>query len=398
MSDFVSNNGNKIGAGLGITVLLIVIFSFMNAGVFNLSEARNEPSVIITGGSSNGTGETTQCINLSNGAYIIKNSTAGNCYVKSIVGSADISITNGTNTITIDYNGSSSETTQCINVGSGTIIIKNSTAGNCYVKTLVNGNGIIFSNGTNTITITNSLPENTSGVNIGSGKIVFKNETSDVLYFKTLVGSPDISITNSSATVTIDYNGSAITSVTSNSNNTIGVVTTGSGVTLYPKYVLLCQNSLGSSSNSLSCSSFAGKRHLYIEYEVYGVTSTVLLGMQFNSDTATNYSFRKSDNYGADTGAVTRNNVTLNGNSIPAGGTLTGYMHCNNESSHRKLCNGESTQDANAGSGTTVNYSAYSLKWANTSAQITTVTLVRGGLGLTGSFNTGSNISVWGYD
>jgi hypothetical protein len=135
-----------------------IILAGIALGLFLIPAFASQDIYFLTSGSGSGNvTDTTVCLNVGSGALIVKESTNGDCEIKSIVGSADISVTNDTNTIIIDFNGTvSGESTQCINVGAGTVIIKNSTSGNCFVKTFVSGNGISFSNGTDTVTITNT--------------------------------------------------------------------------------------------------------------------------------------------------------------------------------------------------------------------------------------------------
>jgi len=179
-------SNTSIGVISGIGIVLILAF------VFALFPAQSDDIFFIEKTSSGNSTESTECINLDSGTFIIKNSTSGNCFVRSIVGSGDISISNNSDTVIIDFNGTiASESTICFNVGGQTLIIKNSTSGNCYVKSLQSGTGIIISNGTNTITITNSLPENTSAINLGvevplDSANVFKQEVGDQLQFKTI--------------------------------------------------------------------------------------------------------------------------------------------------------------------------------------------------------------------
>jgi hypothetical protein len=169
-----------------------------------LAPAQSEDIFIISNGGSGN--DTTDCTNLGAGTQVYKD---GNCNFRTLVGSSDISIINGSNTIVIDYNGTVSGT-DCINVGAGTHIIQNSTD-NCYVRTLVSGTGISLSNNSNTVTITNSSPDNTSCTNVGTGSQVYKENECD---FRTILGSADISVTQQSNTITIDYNGTApVTSV-----------------------------------------------------------------------------------------------------------------------------------------------------------------------------------------
>src|SRR5574338_1211683 len=178
-----------------------------------------------SGGSGN---ETTQCFNVGNGTVIIKQSLSGNCYVKTLVGSSDISISNGTNTITIDYNGTGTESTQCINVGSQTLVIKNSTAGNCYVKSFITGKGLTISNGTDTITIATNFVNGT-GISI--------------------TGTGAQTITNTGVI------SNSCTSPISCSGTNPSAISCPSCITSVNATTLLCTNSASASATSVSCSS-----------------------------------------------------------------------------------------------------------------------------------------------
>jgi hypothetical protein len=212
-------------------------------GALLLAPAQSEDIFIISSGSGN---DTTDCTNLGSGTQVYKD---GNCNFRTLVGSSDISITNGSNTIVIDYNGTISGT-DCINVGAGTHIIQNSTD-NCYVRTLVSGTGISLSNNSNTVTITNSLPDNTTCTNVGTGSQVYKENECD---FRTILGSADISVTQQSNTITIDYNGTSggVTSLTS-ANSAITLNASNGNVLITPKWQLLVQNTtIGGSAGGIT--------------------------------------------------------------------------------------------------------------------------------------------------
>ncbi|HEY8116005.1 MAG TPA: hypothetical protein VIH70_06295 [Actinomycetota bacterium] len=174
---------------VGIIILLILPQSeqktyFLNTG---------------TGSDSNFT-DTTVCLNVGTGKLIVKSSTDGNCEIKSLLGSSDISVTNDSNTITIDFNGTiAGESTQCINVGTGKIIIKNSTSGNCYVKSLLATNGITITNASNTITIESHCGTTGNGTQniiiVNSGCLLRSFDSGNGITL-TLDGAGNIIITN----------------------------------------------------------------------------------------------------------------------------------------------------------------------------------------------------------
>jgi hypothetical protein len=214
--------------------------------------------------------DTTVCVNVGTGKLIVKSSTDGDCEIKSLIGSSDISITNDTNTITIDFNGTvSGESTQCINVGAGTIVIKNSTSGNCFVKTFIAGTGITITNSTDTITITNTIttldslsdvnsPSPSTGdiltfdtivwkdwsiINLGLGATVYKgfDSTADQFQFRSLVqgsginfvsGANDITISNTAQESTSCNNVGTGNQLCSGGNVNIDTLIAGNGITI----------------------------------------------------------------------------------------------------------------------------------------------------------------------
>jgi hypothetical protein len=439
---------------VGIIILLILPQSEQKAYFLNTG----------TGSDSNFT-DTTVCSNVGSGKKAVKDSTDGNCEIRTFVGSGDISITNTTDTIIIDFNGTipSSETTQCINVGSGKVIIQNSTSGNCYVKSLLGGTGITLTNGTTTITITNSGiitascsngiscsgtnpllingsslqgQETTVCSSAQSTHNIVKSSTSGNCVFRALVAGTSITITNGTNTITITNSapeqgcsfaggtswwktestclmkgittsGTDLT-LTSNTNDLnlkvtttdcsatkqflvgIGPATCGNG------FYQLCTNSLASSATSLSCSGFTAKRHLFITWELRVVTSSYTPGIRFNSDSGTNYAWRTSGNGGADTTATSATEIQTGLASNSGGGNIFFCNVYNNQAGDRKLltCFGANGLDTNAG--TLPGRAETAGKWSNTSAQITTVDIIR--QAGTGSLNTGSTVTVWGYD
>lgn len=214
-------------------------------GALLLAPAQSEDIFILNGGTGN---DTTDCVNVGTGKYVIRNVDSGDCYVRSIVGSSDISITNTSNTIVVDFNGTAGST-DCINVGTGTRLIQNSTD-NCYVRTLVAGNGISLANSTNTVTITNSLPDDTSCTNVGTGSQVYKDGECN---FRTVLGSADISVTQQTNTITIDYNGTNSddfellvqnTTVTGSSSGVTTIVNQNAGTSSF----LACVDSAGTTA------------------------------------------------------------------------------------------------------------------------------------------------------
>lgn len=146
-------------------------------------------------------GESTICGNQGSGVTV--HISATNCDAKGIQGSSDISVTSSSNTITIDYNGTSGgESTVCGNVGTGNPIHKTGT--NCSAFSLIAGNDITITNTTDDYTIASTATEeSTVCANVGTGTGIFKDGNCN---FKSIIipsGSP-LTIASGTNDITLD--------------------------------------------------------------------------------------------------------------------------------------------------------------------------------------------------
>lgn len=357
------------------------------------------------------------CSNLGSGTIICASSIDNILYFKSLVELNGISITNSSSEIFIENTGVLSTiagTGISVNQTTGNVLITNtlpestlcnnqtSGEGLCInndieLKNLLAGTSISLSSNSTYVTITNTAPDNTVCANVGSGTIIYKDGECN---FKTLVGSPDISITNTTNTVVIDYNGTHVTQVTSNNNTTIGVVPTTGNVVLYPKYQLLCQTTLGSSNSTISCNGFTAMKNLHVAMLIRSTGGTgIEPALRFNGDTGNNYSNRQSTNGGADTTqtSTSRCNLVAGATLLVSGnGELVTMDFYNNLSGDRKLGIGIADNGLQTSSATAPNRNEIACKWDNTSAQITSITAIA--FTGTGSYDTSSQLTIWGYD
>ena len=146
--------------------------------------------------------DNTTCLSVGSFAEVYKD---GECNFRDIKGSADISVVQGTNDITIDYNGTlASESTVCSGQSGNYNIVASSSGGNCTFKNLDFGAGITLSSNGTHIKITNSLPEATSCSNVGTGSKILKTTAEDCVA-NSLLGGGGIGITNTTDDWTINY-------------------------------------------------------------------------------------------------------------------------------------------------------------------------------------------------
>lgn len=215
----------------------------------------------------------------------------------------------------------------------------------------------------------------------------------------------DVDIVNATNGQIVQYNGShwvniddsVINSLTSNNNNTIGVAPTTGNVVLYPKYELLCQNTLTGNSSTLACSSFSARNFLKVDlYLPITMTGTgVLPSIQFNGDTGNNYSYRTEVNGGADTTLTATNKCQLTTTANNEGGSFTS-MTVINYPTTKKLSHIDTDGYLNRATISAPTKIVSVCKWENTANQVTTITAII--ISGTDLYNTGARISVWGYD
>jgi hypothetical protein len=189
-----------------------------------------------------------------------------------------------------------------------------------------------------------------------------------------------------------------VTSVTSDSNSTIGVVPTDGDVVLYPSWEKLCSNT-SSGGASLACNSFEAKKYLMVKVIPLSNSggTEIVIGLQFNNDNGTNYAWRRSINTGADTTGTNTNQCQPRGASTFAGnggGIIT--FNVENISTIRKMITGTATYGSESDDTVAPSTVPFSCKWDNASSQITSIKLMK--VSGVNNYASGTDISVWGHD
>ena len=159
----------------------------------------------------------------------------------------------------------------------------------------------------------------------------------------------------------------------------------------------LSSDSLSSAGSTLT-SSFTAKKYLWCQIHMIK-DDAIGVGIEFNTDTGNNYSYRRNDNGGSDSTITSDDEIFIDTlGSAAAGSEWFGNMFIINKSDKEKLCIMEwYLNKTGSGAGNAPHRREQVGKWANTSAQISSIR-VTGGDGYSGDFASGSSMKVWGAD
>lgn len=182
----------------------LTTLNFVGAGVTATSSSGTATITI-----PSGSGETNTASNAGSGAGVFKSKTGVDLAFKSLIAGTNVTITPGTNDITIAATGGSGEVNTASNAGSGTGIFKSKTGVDLAFKSLIAGSGVTLTPGTNdiTITATGGSGEANTASNVGGGNGIFKQKTGVDLELKTLVAGSNVTITPGASTITIAATG-----------------------------------------------------------------------------------------------------------------------------------------------------------------------------------------------
>ena len=145
-------------------------------------------------------------------------------------------------------------------------------------------------------------------------------------------------------------------------------------------------------STTLNSGTITAKKYLW--FQVYGSVASQMdnMGLQFNSDTGSNYARRISLNGATDNTSGSQTYIRLAG-GVASGGSLFGSGFIINNSANEKLLTSHWVRNKTAGAGTVPERFETTGKWANTNSQITSIQFIHGG---SSNWDSDSIIKVWG--
>ena len=156
----------------------------------------------------------------------------------------------------------------------------------------------------------------------------------------------------------------------------------------------LAHVSLSSADDTLSSGTFTAKPFLKIIVHLTSTGGNVNPSLRFNSDSGSNYAIRDSDSGGSDDTQTSQSSIRLSqGGHGGNDGVFFINFRTTNISDKEKLCLGHSIRMTATGASNIPSRYEISSKWANTSAQITSIDIVNSG---TGDLAVGSYITVLG--
>jgi len=165
-----------------------------------------------------------------------------------------------------------------------------------------------------------------------------------------------------------------------------------SGTTSKVWWEELGRQTLSGTSTTLTVSGLAARKYLKIIYNIIGSGATTST-FRLNGDSAANYSYRYSLNQAATTTAVSQ--TSAGGPPLQADAMIKyGVLDCINIATQEKMLFSYSAEQSGTGAASAPSFSFINNKWANTSAQISSIVFTTS----TNNYASGSSLIVLGHD
>lgn len=167
-----------------------------------------------------------------------------------------------------------------------------------------------------------------------------------------------------------------------------------SGTTSTVWWEELGRTTLGSAGDTISITPIAARNFLHILTFTFSTGGTQAPVFRFNNDSGSNYALLYAGNLGAASAPLV-SQTSLSAAASTSQGTQYGVFDVCNFTAQRKLVQGLTLDDNNAGAASSCNSTQFTGKWDNVAAQITRVDLINTGAG---DFAIGSKMIILGHD
>lgn len=155
----------------------------------------------------------------------------------------------------------------------------------------------------------------------------------------------------------------------------------------------LGRTTLAVNGDTMAIATIAARKYLQVLIHANATGGTIAFNLNFNGDTAANYAYRNSSNGGAD---GTASSATFGYAGAPAAtGVMQSQVFITNILSLEKIAQFVASNNNGSGAANAPNRLEGNLKWANTTAQITSLTVTNNG---TGDFAAGAEVLVLGHN
>ena len=156
---------------------------------------------------------------------------------------------------------------------------------------------------------------------------------------------------------------------------------------------LLKRVALTSAASSISVTGIPLRDNLQIKATIINTGGTILPGIRFNNDTATNYADQSNYSNGATTATISQTRIPAGASTFAEAYPQHVLVDLLNLSTHMKVCFVRAQDIFSTNATTSLNYADINGKWAST-AQVTRVDFYN--ITGTGSFAAASYVEIYG--
>jgi len=154
------------------------------------------------------------------------------------------------------------------------------------------------------------------------------------------------------------------------------------------------RTTLAGAGDTITVSSLSARKYLHIRLMTIATGGTTSVAIQFNGDTGTNYARQSFIDGSAPASVGNQNNLQLDGGSTAENKFFT--IDLINIANQEKIGTSYGTESGGAGAGLAPDETRQNIKWSNTAAQISSITVTNNAGA--GDYAIGSEVVVLGHN